>query len=224
LTNPPGSGKTIQGNEWNQSFGRHKREGQGKRDMIERIEDVLVRLLSDPSAAVREAASGAMDRTRAKRSLEGFRSGIRLGTLEEKLRAIHTAAELGGSEGVSLLLQALSDGDAEIRGAAVRALSPFPSPGVIKSLWEMLPRERGVVLCNLLETLGAFGRKELAPHLEKYLDHPEPEVRAKAVIAYSRLCDGQGWEKILSRTGDKDETVRAAAAEALGGWTSSPRS
>jgi HEAT repeat protein len=192
--------------------------------MIVRIEEALDKLLSDPSTAVREAASGAMDRTRAKRSVEESRSRIRDGTVEEKLRAIHIAAELGGSEGVSLLLQALSDRDTEIRGAAVRALSPFPSPSVIKTLWEMLPRERGVVLCNLIETLGTSGRRELAPHVEKFLDHPEPEVRAKAVMAYSRLCDGPGWEKILSRTGDPNATVRAAAAEALGGWTSYPRS
>ena len=191
--------------------------------MIERIEEALARLLSDPSAAVREAASGAMDRTRAKRSMEEFRSRIRGGTVEEKLRTIYAAAELGGSEGVSLLLQALSDRDAEIRGAAVRALSPFLSPSVIKALWEMLPRERGLVLGNLLETLGASGRRELAPHIEKFLEHPEPEVRAKAVTAYSRLCDGPGWEKILARTGDPNETVRVAAAEALGGWSSFPR-
>jgi HEAT repeat protein len=192
--------------------------------MIERIEEALARLLSDRSAAVREAAVGAMDRIGAKRSVEEFRSRIREGTIEEKLRAIYAASEMGGQEGISLLLQALSDRDVEIRGAAVRALSPFPSPGVIKSLWEMLPRERGVVLGNLLETLGASGRRELAPHVEKFLDHPEPEVRAKAVTAYSRLCDGPGWEKILPRTGDPNETVRAAVAEALGGWTSALRS
>lgn len=191
--------------------------------MIERIEEALVKLLTDPSAAVREAASVAMDRTRAKRSMEEFRSTIRDGTVEEKLRTIYAAAELGGSEGISLLLQALSDRNAEVRGAAVRALSPFPSPGVIKSLWEMLPRERGVVLGNLLETLGASGRRELAPHVEKFLDHPEPEVRAKALTAYSRLCDDPGWEKILPHAGDPNETVRAAVAEALGDWTSPPR-
>jgi HEAT repeat protein len=191
--------------------------------MIERIEEALVKLLTDPSAAVREAASVAMDRTRAKRSMEEFRSTIRDGTVEEKLRTIYAAAELGGSEGISLLLQALTDRNAEVRGVAVRALSPFPSPGVIKSLWEMLPRERGVVLGNLLETLGASGRRELAPHVEKFLDHPEPEVRAKAVTAYSRLCDDPGWEKILPHAGDPNETVRAAVAEALGDWTSPPR-
>lgn len=94
---------------------------------------------------------------------------------------------------------------------------------MIKSLWEMLPRESGVVLGNIIEALGASGRKELAPHIEKFLDHPEPEVRAKAVTAYSRFCDDPGWEKILARTGDPNETVRAAAAEALGGWSSTPR-
>jgi HEAT repeat protein len=192
--------------------------------MIERIEEVLGKLLSDRSAAVREAASGAMDRTLAKRSVEETRTRIVHGTVEEKLRAVYAAEELGGSEGVSLLLQALSDREVEIRAAAVRALSSFPSPGVIKSLWEMLPRERGVVLGNLLETLGISGRKELAPHVEKFLDHPEPEVRAKAVKAYSRLCDSPGWEKILQRAGDQSDNVRAAVAEALGGWTSSPRS
>lgn len=192
--------------------------------MIERIEEVLRKLLSDSSAAVREAASGAMDRTRAKRSMEEFRARIRGGTVEEKLRGIYAAGDLGGPEGISLLLLALSDGSAEIRGAAVRALSPFPTPTVLKSLWEMLPREQGVVLGNLLETLGASGRKELSPHVERFLEHADPEVRAKSVKAYARLCDGAGWERILSRASDPDETVRAAAAEALGGYTAAPRS
>ena len=190
--------------------------------MIERIEEALGKLLSDPSQAVREAASGAMDRTHAKRSVEEFRARIRGGTVEEKLRMVYAAAELGGSEGVSLLLEAISDGDAEIRAAAVRALAPFPSPGVIRSLWEMLPRERGVVLGNLLETLGASGRRELAPHVEKFLDHPDPEVRSKAVSSFARVSDAAGWERILEKASDPSESVRAAVAEALGGWTSRP--
>ncbi len=191
--------------------------------MIERIDQALEVLLSDSSAAVREAASAAMDRTRAKRSLGEFGSRIREGTTEEKLRAVYAAGELGGPEGVSLLLLALSDGNAEIRGAAVRALSPFPSPNVLKSLWEMIPRERGVVLGNIIETLGASGRKELAPHVGKFLEHADPEVRAKAVTAYSRLCDASGWERILSLAGDADETVRVAVAAAMGNWTSPAR-
>jgi len=107
-----------------------------------------------------------------------------------------------------------------VRGAAVRALSAFPTPAVLKALWEMLPKEKGFVLANIVEALGASGRKELAPHIEKYLAHPDAEIRAKAVIAVSRLTDGAGWERILALRGDPEEMVRAAVAEALGNWTS----
>jgi HEAT repeat protein len=190
-------------------------------DMIDRIEEALKALLSDSSPAVREAASDAMDRTRAKRSIEAHRERLREGTPEEKVRIVYFAGEIGGAEGISLLLQALSDESEQVRGAAASALSRFPSPTVLRSLWERLPKERGIVLANLVEALGASGRKELAPHAEKFLDHPDPEVRARAVAAFSRLTEGAGWEKILLRSGDASEMVRAAVAGALGNWTSS---
>lgn len=188
--------------------------------MIDRIEEALAGLLSDSAQGVREAASNAMDRTRAKRSQEMLRERLRGGSQEEKIRVVFAAGEMGGAEGVALLLGALSDGTGEVRGAAVRALSAFPTPAVLKALWEMLPKEKGVVLANIVEALGASGRKELGPHVEKYLAHPDAEVRAKAVVASSRLAEGAGWEKILALRGDPEEMVRAAVAEALGNWTS----
>ena len=188
--------------------------------MIDRIEEALAGLLSDPAQRVREAASGSMDRTRAKRSQDKFRELLRAGSQEEKIRMVFAAGEIGGAEGIALLLDALSDGTEEIRGAAVRALSAYPTPAVLKALWEMLPKEKGVVLGNIVEALGASGRKELGPHVEKYLGHPDPEVRSKAVIASSRLTEGAGWEKILAMRADPEELVRAAVAEGLGNWTS----
>jgi hypothetical protein len=189
--------------------------------MIDRIEETLRKLLADPSGAVREAASAALDRTRARRSVAELRERLRSGSVEEKLRSIYAAGEIGGAEGVHLLVEALADADAEVRAVAVRALAPFPSPPVLKALWEMLPRERGVVLGNLLEALGASGRRELSPHVERFLDHPEALVRAKAVLSFARMTDAAGWGKLLARAADPDETVRAAVAEALGSWTSS---
>jgi len=188
--------------------------------MIDRIEEALKELLADPAPAVREAASGSMDKTRAKRMQEVFREKIRGGGMEDKIRAVHAAEEIGGAEGVSLLLEALSDGTEEVRGAAVRALGFHPTPAVLKALWERIPKEKGVVLGNIIEALGASGRKELFPHLEKYLGHPDPEVRAKAAIASSRLAGPDAWEKLLALRGDADEQVRAAVAEGLGNWTS----
>jgi HEAT repeat protein len=187
--------------------------------MIERIEEALMLMASDPSLHVRGAVSAAMDRVLAKRLMGQFRALLRDGTLEEKIHVVHAAGEMAGSEGIMLLIEALSDKTDEVRGAAIRALSSYLTPNVLKALWEMLPRETGVVLGNLIEVLGSSGRKELRPHIEKYLAHPNVEVRAKAIIAVSRLIDGTGWEKIMALRGDPDELVRAAVAEGLGNWT-----
>ena len=111
------------------------------------------------------------------------------------MRIVFTAEDIGGPEGVSILLAALSDGDTEVRGAAARALAFSPTVQVLKALIERLPREKGVVLGNLLETLGKSRRKELAPIIGKYLAYPDPEVVCKAVIAYALTAGKEGWEK-----------------------------
>ena len=187
--------------------------------MMERIEEALLGLLSDPSSAVREAASSSLDRVRARRSVESFLKTLREGSLEERVRVVFAAEEIGGPEGTSLLLAALNDPEAEVRGAGARALASFPTVPVLKALIERLPMERGVVLGNLLEALGASRRKELGPIVARYLGHSEAEVAAKAVEAYALVAEKDGWEKILQQARSESEAVRAAAARALSGWS-----
>jgi HEAT repeat protein len=187
--------------------------------VIDRIEEALRGLLSDPSPAVREAASFALDRLRAKRSVASYRMTLQTGTLEERVRVVFSAEEIGGPEGVSLLLAALNDREAEVRGAAARALAFAPTVAVLKALVERLPREQGVVLGNLLETLGSSRRKELAPVIAKYLGHTDAEVACKAVAAYAFVAEKDGWEKILLQACSESEAVRAAAARALSEWS-----
>jgi len=187
--------------------------------LVDRIEETLRGMLSDSSAAVREAASAALDRLRAKRSAPEFVRKLRAAPLEERVRIVFAAEEIGGSEGLSVLMAALSDPEAEVRGAAARALGAFTAPAVLKALVARLSAEQGVVLGNLIESLGKSRRRELMPIIEKYLEHPDPEVRGKAIVAYARVTEAAGWEKILGRSGEKSDTVRAAVARALGEWT-----
>jgi len=130
-----------------------------------------------------------------------------------------TGEEIGGTEGISLLLAALTDSEPEVRGAAARGLKSFPTVPVLKALVGRLPREQGVVLGNLLETLGSSRRKELAPVIERYLNHPDAEVNGKAVEAYALVAEKDGWEKILRLENSASDTVRAAVARGLGEWT-----
>ncbi len=189
--------------------------------MIDRIEETLRKMLSDPSSAVRLAASAALDRLRVKKTVSSYFQMLQTGALAERVRVVFAAEEIGGPEGQSLLLAALSDKDREVRGAAVRALESFLTGPVLETMVARLPGEEGVVLGNLLEALGKSRRKELAPVVESYLEHPDAEVRGKAIQAFARMAENTGWEKILAHAGEKDETVRAAAARALGEWSSS---
>ncbi len=186
--------------------------------MIRKIEEALREMLADPSPAVRDAAAASLDRIRARRSVAEFREGLRTGTLEEKVRIVFAAGEIGGAEGQEILLAALEDGSPEVRGAAVRTLESLPGAAVLRALAARLPKERGVVLGNLLEALGKSRRKELAPVVERYLDHPEPEVRARALLAFARVAEGEGLEKVLRHAADPSETVRAAVSAAVGEW------
>ncbi|MDA8123272.1 MAG: hypothetical protein M0Z38_12005 [Deltaproteobacteria bacterium] len=187
--------------------------------MVDRIEETLRKLLTDPSPGVREAASAAMDRLRAKRSVPSCLQTLRTGTLEERMRVVFSAEDIGGTEGVYLLFAALSDREAEVRGAAARVLAFSPTVPVLKALVDRLPREQGVVLGNILETLGKSRRKELAPIIERYLANPDPEVAGKAVVAYALTAGKDGWEKVLLQADAENESVRASVACALAEWS-----
>jgi len=187
--------------------------------MKDRIEEALEGMLTDSSVAVRVAASSAMDRVRAKNRYPVHLEQLKRGTLEDRVRIVYAAEEIGGREGLSLLLAALSDAEAEVRGAAVRALESTLTPPVLKAMVARLPQENGVVLGNLLEALGKSHRKELSPILEKYLDHPDFEVCGKAIVAYARVAEGDRWEQVLRRATSESETIRAAVARALGEWS-----
>ncbi len=188
--------------------------------LVDRIEEALRGMAQDASPAVREAASSALDRLRAKRAAPALIRKLSAAPPEERVRLVFAAEEMGGSEGLSILLAALTDEEAQVRGAAARALAAFPSPPVLKAMVGRLSAEKGVVLGNLLESLGKSRRKELMPIMEKFLDHPDAEVRAKAIIAYARVTEAAGWEKLIARPPEENDTVRAAVARALGAWTS----
>jgi HEAT repeat protein len=188
--------------------------------VIDRIEETLRGMLSDPAVAVRLAASNALDRLRAKRSVPTYHQMLATGTLEERVRIVFAAEEIGGPEGLSLLLAALEDKEEEVRGAAVRSLESALDETVVQAMVARLPKEQGVVLGNLLEALGKSRGRELSPTIEQYLTHPDVEVRGKAILAYARVTGKAEWEKILAHTGEEEETIRTAAARALGEWSS----
>ena len=64
---------------------------------MNRIEETLRGLQSDPSPSVREAASSSLDRLRAKRSVASYLNVLQTGTLEERMRVVFSAEDIGGA-------------------------------------------------------------------------------------------------------------------------------
>src|SRR3990172_205948 len=67
---------------------------QEGKPVIDRIEEALRGMLSDPSVAVRLAASAALDRLRAKKSLSTYHQMLTNGPREEKVRVVFAAEEI----------------------------------------------------------------------------------------------------------------------------------
>lgn len=185
---------------------------------VDRIEEILKTLMSDPSPEVRKAASEAFDAVRARRSAPGFMQELRTGSVEERISVVYSAGLIGGQEGIGLLLAAMADPEAEVRAVAARELSGHATVPVLKAIVDRLPKEKGVVLANMLETLGKSRRRELAPVVERYLSDADPEVKGKAIVAYARTAEAP-WALLLQNARSSSETVRAAVARGLGEWS-----
>lgn len=186
--------------------------------VVEQIEETLRGLMTDPSPEVRDAASEAYDAVRARRSATVLLQELRTGAVESRIRTVYSAGAIGGNEGTGLLLAALDDVDAEVRAVAARELASHATIPVLKAIVERLSREKGVVLGNLVEALGKSRRRDLAPVVERFLSDPDPEVKSKAIVAFARTAE-EPWNRLIPNVTASNETVRAAAARALGEWT-----
>jgi HEAT repeat protein len=186
--------------------------------LVEQIEETLRRLMADASPEVRDAASAAFDLVHARKSIPVLLQELKTGAVESRIRTVYSARAIGGNEGTGLLLAALDDADAEVRAIAARELSAYTTIPVLKAIVERLPRETGVVLGNLIEALGLSRRRDLAPVVERFLSNPDPEVKSKAIVAYARTAE-EPWSRLIPNVTASNDTVRAAAARALGEWT-----
>lgn len=183
---------------------------------MEEIEKTLTVLAGDEVGPVKEEASTALGKFMARKKFPEFMGTLTSGKPEEKMRVIYAAEEMGGDEGLKLLMKAVEDNSDDVRGAAIRILEHYPRAEVLQVLVERLPRESGFVLGNLLSVLGRSGRKEITPLLLKYVNYPDNDIQARAIEALGRIGSSEAMKEILSRATSESPSVRKAVAYALG--------
>lgn len=120
------------------------------------------------------------------------------------------------------LEKALSDADARVRAASLRALGAIAADEVLPALLVACEDEDGGVRQEAIAALGEVGDERACGKLERALVDPRPEVRFQAVMAYPRVCTSRDdVVAVLERaTRDADPHVVHVAlrmAEEIGG-------
>ncbi len=100
-----------------------------------------------------------------------------------------------------------------LEGLYVRLLSWNPSPKAVGILKEMLGSARGPALPRLITAAGyrATSEPALRGQVLRFLEHPDPQVRAAAVTAFGRDNTPEILAHIAKRLADEDSRVRLAA-------------
>ncbi len=183
---------------------------------MEEIERILHALVNDKVAPVKEEASIALGRFAARKNFPEFMGVLSSGKPEERLRVVYAAEEMGGEEGLKLLMKAVGDAADDVRGAAIRLLEGYPRGEVLKALVDRLPLEKGYVLGNVISVLGNSGRRELGPVLMNFINHPDTEIQARTIEALGRIGSFDALGEIMSKAESESPSVRKAVAFALG--------
>lgn len=121
-----------------------------------------------------------------------------------------------GSPAVEPLIQALGHQDDDARWKAAIALGEIGDPRAIEPLLALLEDDDRFVQSRAAYALGQFGRPAL-PSLIAAMENQSPGVRRGAALALGKIGDPGAIPPVLAAMSDPDESVRAAAFEALPG-------
>jgi HEAT repeat protein len=170
----------------------------------------LVRILGDPSVTVARRAQEVLAERgqEVKDAIVAYagKSANRSG----RLASIELMGWLRISGGAELLLDFMSDLDAEVRVKSVKAAAAIGDPRFMEVFHRLLNDQRWEVRCQAAKGLTVFGSPDSVPFLEKSLRDQHWWVRFYAATALSEA--GSRGEEILQQAlGDPDPPVRNMA-------------
>jgi hypothetical protein len=133
----------------------------------------------------------------------------------ERQRAAIALGNLGNTEAVEPLINALKDEDNFVRNFVVRSLGKLGDPRAADALIQAMNDENLLVRRSAVIALGNLGSSKAVDPLIKTTKNGDDLVRRAAVEALGNLGDARGTETLIEALRDKDIYVRNGAAEAL---------
>ncbi|MHB8766858.1 MAG: HEAT repeat domain-containing protein [Deferrisomatales bacterium] len=177
----------------------------------------LLARLRDDDAAVRSAASQALDRLDV---LEALGRGLpgRLGALDPAgwVGLLRSLAGVRDEVSLRIALQALQRPEDDVRLAALERVEEFGDWRATAQVLRRLSDSHPVVRARAAEALGRLGDRRAAEPVARLLADGDARVVARAAEAVGLLGHAAAELRLLELAEHPDPDVRAAAAAALG--------
>lgn len=117
----------------------------------------------------------------------------------QRMRAVFALRNDGSDEAVDALCAAFSSSSALLRHELAYVLGQMQNARALPTLWKRLEDEDEHVMVRheAAEAMGAIGDSSSRPVLQRFLDHPAPEISESCEVALDLLdwCERAEWEK-----------------------------
>ena len=174
----------------------------------------LIPLLGDSAAPARYYSCQALSKmgsAAVNPMIEALRKDTRGANRYGVARALATI----GKDSVDSLCHLLTDTDESLRVLAVIVLAEIGDQRAIEPLVTALDDERFIVRASVASALGRIGQAALPQVLDSLQSKVSPKRRAAAALALKALGLREAAPALVAALSDKEDTVRANAAEAL---------
>ena len=134
---------------------------------------------------------------------------------EGKKSVIKILASVNGTTGKKLIMNALSDGDWQVRLAAVKALSKMQAPESVEPLIERLADKEPHMRTLALDALTSIGDKRAAKPVLELLRDDDLLVRQQATDCLIRVADSTIVPDLIQLMRQEDVNIRRCVVEVL---------
>ncbi|MBN8721406.1 MAG: HEAT repeat domain-containing protein [Acidobacteria bacterium] len=174
----------------------------------------LIPILSDSTAPARYYAGQALSKM-GESAINPLIAALKTDRRGTNRYGVARALATIGNNSVDALCQLLTDTDESLRILAANVLAEIGDKRAIESLVNALGDDRFIVRSSVAVAIGRMGEEALNPVLDSLQSKNSPQRRAAAALALKNLGLRQAAPALVLALSDKEDTVRANAADAL---------
>jgi HEAT repeat protein len=187
-------------------------------DIIDRIgqkeaSKILIEFLSDDDPEIRQRSCEVLGEIQEKSAVKHLIQLLKDEDSSVKWRSREALRKIG-KPAVMPLIQALNNGNPQIRKRVACALGEIGDEQAIQPLISRLDDENDVVRLRIVTSISRFGKKAMEP-LIVALDNENYMVREKAAQALGEIGDPMALDYLKKALNDEDPTVQRSAAKGI---------